>query len=68
MCFHIRNQLVIFYTTHLNIIAAHIDVVCPEMQISGGDSSDPPLCLAGECVPLVVAGRARDDLVTVLVH
>ena len=30
--------------------------------------SYPPLCFAGERVPLVVAGGAGDDLVSVLVH
>ena len=56
------------HKTNLNIIAADIDMVSPEMKISGRDGSDPPLSLAGEGVPLVVAGGASDDLVTVLVH
>ena len=43
-------------------------MVGPKVEISGRDGSHPPLSLAGEGVPLVVAGGARDDLVTVLVH
>jgi hypothetical protein len=52
----------------LDVVAAHVDVVGAEVEVGGADGSHPPLCLAGECVALVVAGGAGDDLVTVLVH
>ncbi len=43
-------------------------MVGAEVEVGGADSAHPPLRLAGEGVALVVARRARDDLVAVLVH
>ena len=51
----------------LDVVRADIDVVGSQMEIGGGDGSHPPLSLAGEGVPLVVAGGRGDDLVSVLV-
>ena len=52
----------------LDVVAADIDVVGAEVEVGGADGAHPPLGLAGKGIPLVVARRARDDLVAVLVH
>ena len=43
-------------------------MVGAEVEVGGADGTHPPLGLAGNGIPLVVARRARDDLVAVLVH
>ncbi len=53
---------------HLDIIAAHVNVVGSQVEICSRNSAHAPFGLASEGVALVVTRCARDYLVTVLVN
>ena len=42
-------------------------MVSPEVEVGGRDGPDTPLCLGGECLPLVVGRGGHNDLVSVLI-
>ena len=43
-------------------------MVCPEVEVGGGDGTDSPLRLGRESLCLVIGSCRCDDFVAVLVH
>ena len=54
--------------SHLDIIAAHVNVVGSQVEVCSRNSAHAPFGLASKGVALVVTRCARDYLVTVLVY